>query len=292
MYREKIREYYDHLSRSYRKVADYIMSNYYEVSFMTAAQLAYAVGVDTTTVVRFSQRLGYNGYPDLLHDIRAQVKAEIYAAYKPKALSPSDPAGVFNDRANQEQHNLKQMLTHNPPEHVESIAAMFGKAKHVVLMAEGYAEAVAELTAQQLRHRGITAEAVADDPVKRAATLMTLGNGTLVIGISATEYGAGVARALEYARARGCATLGVVGSLASPVNRMSDKVVFAPTDVAGPLPSIVALVAALAALVQIASKDNQASVDKHLTGFKQAYQFLTQPESAPPSDMMDEEITN
>ena len=90
MYREKIREYYDHLSRSYRKVADYIMSNYYEVSFMTAAQLAYAVGVDTTTVVRFSQRVGYNGYPELLNDIRDQVKAEIYAAYTPKELSPTE----------------------------------------------------------------------------------------------------------------------------------------------------------------------------------------------------------
>ena len=74
MYREKIREYYDHLSRSYRRVADYIMSNYYDVSFMTAAQLAFAVGVDTTTVVRFSQRLGYNGYPELLNDIRDQVR--------------------------------------------------------------------------------------------------------------------------------------------------------------------------------------------------------------------------
>jgi DNA-binding MurR/RpiR family transcriptional regulator len=290
MYREKIREYYDHLSRSYRKVADYIMSNYYEVSFMTAAQLAYAVGVDTTTVVRFSQRLGYNGYPDLLHDIREQVKSEIYAAYEPKDLSPADPAGAFIERAKQEQHNLKQMLTHNPPEHIESIAAMFDKAKHILLIAEGYAEAVAELTAQQLRHRGISAEAVTDDPVKKAATLMNLRAGTLVIGVSATEYGGDVARALEFARAKNCATLGVVGSLASPVNRMSDKIIFAPTDVAGPLPSIIALVAALAALVQIASKDNPASVDRHLNAFKQAYQFLTQPESSPPSDMADEEI--
>ncbi|MCX6046510.1 MAG: MurR/RpiR family transcriptional regulator [Chloroflexi bacterium] len=292
MYREKIREYYDHLSRSYRKVADYIMSNYYEVSFMTAAQLAYAVGVDTTTVVRFSQRLGYNGYPDLLHDIREQVKSEIYAAYEPKDLSPTDPAGAFIDRAKQEQHNLKQMLTHNPPEHIESIAAMFGKAKHVLLIAEGYAEAIAELTAQQLRHRGISAEAVTDDPVKKAATLMNLNADTLVIGVSATEYGGSVARALEFARAKNCATLGVVGSLASPVNRMSDKVVYAPTDVAGPLPSTIALVAALAALVQIASKDNPASVDRHLDSFKQAYQFLTQPESLAPTDMIDEEIRN
>ena len=37
MYRGKIREHYDRLSRSYRRVADYVMSHYYEVSFMTAA---------------------------------------------------------------------------------------------------------------------------------------------------------------------------------------------------------------------------------------------------------------
>lgn len=279
MYREKIREYYDHLSRSYRKVADYIMSNYYEVSFMTAAQLAYAVGVDTTTVVRFSQRLGYNGYPELLNDIRDQVKAEIYAAYEPKELTADDPAGAFKDRAEQEQHNLKQMLIHNPPDHVRQVAEMFGAAGHVVLVAEGYAAAVAEMTAEQLRHRGISAEATANDLVRMAGTLMSLAPTTLVIGISATEYGDNVAKSLEFARSRGCATLGVVGSLDSPVNRMSDQVVYAPTDATGPLPSIVALVAALSALVQIAAKDSDAAVEKHLDEFKRTFEFLRAPEA-------------
>ena len=118
MYRQKIRDYYERLSRSYRRVADFVLSNYYEVSFMTAAQLAFAVGVDTTTVVRFSQRIGYNGYPELLHDIRAQVKAEIYAAYVPQPLQPKDPAGIFRIHAEQEGDNLKRLLAHNPPEHV------------------------------------------------------------------------------------------------------------------------------------------------------------------------------
>jgi DNA-binding MurR/RpiR family transcriptional regulator len=279
MYREKIREYYDHLSRSYRKVADYIMSNYYEVSFMTAAQLAFAVGVDTTTVVRFSQRLGYNGYPELLNDIREQVKAEIYAAYEPKELSPDDPAGVFKDRAEQEQHNLRQMLTHNPPDHVRRIATLIAEANHILLVAEGYANAVADMIAQQLRHRNISAEAVAFDPVRMAGTLMSLGPATLVIGISATEYGENVAKALAYARSRGCATLGVVGSLASPVNRMSDQVMYAPTDAPGPLPSIVALAAALAGLVQVAGRDSAESVEKRLDEFQRTYEFLTQAEN-------------
>jgi DNA-binding MurR/RpiR family transcriptional regulator len=279
MYRQKIRDYYEHLSRSYRKVADFIMSNYYEVSFLTAAQLAQTVGVDTTTVVRFSQRLGYNGYPELLHDIREQVKSEIYAAYQPQELSPTDPAGAFKDLAEHEQNNLAQMLTHNPPGHIEAVAALLKRADRIVLVGEGYAETVADLAAQQFRHRGIAAEAVSDDPVKKAATLIHLTGNELVIGISATEYGGSVARALEYARQKGAATLGVVGSLSSPVNRMSDLVIFAPTGASGPLPSVVSLIAALAALVQIASRDSTATVEKQSAAFNQAYQFLTRPQS-------------
>jgi DNA-binding MurR/RpiR family transcriptional regulator len=288
MYRQKIRDHYDRLSRSYRRVADFILSNYYEVSFMTAAQLAYAVGVDTTTVVRFSQRLDYNGYPELLNDVREQVKAEIYAAYEPRELSPKDSAGLFKDRAENEQHNLKQMLLHNPPEHVQRIAAMLEKARHIVLIAEGYASAAAEMTAQQLRHRGISAEAAADDPVRMAGTLISLSPEMLVIGVSATEYGENVAKALEYARGKSSPTLGIVGSLASPVNRIADEVIYAPTHVAGPLPSIVALAAALSALVQIASKDNPASVEAHLAEFQRTYHFLTKPEETSPSTEDDE----
>jgi DNA-binding MurR/RpiR family transcriptional regulator len=276
MYREKIRESYDHLSRSYRRVADFIMGNYYEVSFMTAAQLAHAVGVDTTTVVRFSQRLSYNGYPALLADIRAQVRAEIYAAYEPVELAPEDPAAVFKGRVEQEQHNLNQMLVHNPPERVREVAAILKDAARIVLVAEGYAGVAATMAAQQLRHRGIGAEAADQDIVIRSATLMGLDEGDLVIGVSATQYGTEVARALEYARQQGCATLGIVGSLASPVNRVSDCVVYAPTDATGPLPSVVALVAALAALVQIASQDNPESIENHLSAFQHAYSFLLQ----------------
>jgi len=292
MYREKIREYYDHLSRSYRKVADHIMSNYYEVAFMTAAQLAYAVGVDTTTVVRFSQRLGYNGYPELLQDIREQVKTEIYAAYEPQPLSPDDPASVFKDRVVQEQQNLQQMLIHNPPEHIEAVAAMLDRARRIILVGDGYADAVAEMIAQQFRHRGLDAEYLPNDPVKKAASLTMVDSGVLVIGVSATDYGRDVARCMEYARLRGASTLGIIGSMASPANRMSDRVVFAPTDVSGPLPSIVALVAALTGLVQVAAKDSPNTAERHLDAFERAYQFLTQEEviSALESGRVPEEV--
>jgi DNA-binding MurR/RpiR family transcriptional regulator len=113
--------------------------------------------------------------------------------------------------------------------------------------------------------------------VRLAGTLASLKAGSLVIGISATQYGEAVARALGYARAAGCATLGLVGSLESPVNRMSDHIVYAPTDVPGPLPSIVALTAALSALIQAAGEQALAT-EEYGESFRRAYEYLTKPE--------------
>jgi hypothetical protein len=68
---------------------------------------------------------------------------------------------------------------------------------------------------------------------------------------------------------------------------MSDYVVYAPTDTAGPLPSIVALVAALSALVQIAVRDSNASVEKHREEFQRTFDFLRAPEPIP--DLVEDE---
>jgi DNA-binding MurR/RpiR family transcriptional regulator len=274
MYRQRIREYYEHLSPSYRRVADFVISHYYEVAFMTAAQLADAVDVDTTTVVRFSQRLGYNGYPELLQDIRQQVKQELYAVYEPQSLSQADPAAVFRTQIEQDSNNLRQILIQNPPEQLQTIADLCYNAERIYFVAEGYANTVAEMVAAQLRHQDFRAEAIAEDPVRRAATLANLGSSDLVIGVSATEYGENVARALDFAQMQGCHTLGIVGSLDSPVNRVVEKVLYAPSETEGPLPSIVSLTAAVTALAQtLVNRDNR--VQGRRGAVSDAYHFLT-----------------
>jgi DNA-binding MurR/RpiR family transcriptional regulator len=249
------------------------MSHYYEVAFMTAAQLADAVEVDTTTVVRFSQRLGYNGYPELLQDIRQQVKDELYAVYEPRPLAPGDPASIFKAQVEQDSNNLRQILIQNPPEHLQAIAKLCRDAERIYLVAEGYANTVAEMIAAQLRHQDLRAEAVAEDPVRRAATLANLDTRDLVIGISASEYGESVARALSFAQLQQCRTVGVVGSLDSPINRVVDKVLYAPSESAGPLSSVVSLTAALTALAQtLMNRDNRAQVRRGAVS--DAYHFF------------------
>ena len=83
MYTERIQEIYSDLSPGYRRVADYLVNNYRDAAFMTAAEVGRASKVDTTLVVRFAQRLGYPGYPELIEEVQERVKEDLRSAYEP-----------------------------------------------------------------------------------------------------------------------------------------------------------------------------------------------------------------
>lgn len=67
---ERIREAYPELSKQHRIIADAILRNGMDFAFCKAKELADKLGVSSSTVVRFATRLGYEGYPELLTDLR------------------------------------------------------------------------------------------------------------------------------------------------------------------------------------------------------------------------------
>ena len=65
-YQERIRLARPKMSKSFSRLADFLLDSYIEASFMTATELAHELELDAATVVRFSQHLGYSGFPELL----------------------------------------------------------------------------------------------------------------------------------------------------------------------------------------------------------------------------------
>ena len=57
-------------SESQRLIAKYLLRNYDKATFLTAANLGKVVGVSESTVVRFADFLGYEGYPALQKDLQ------------------------------------------------------------------------------------------------------------------------------------------------------------------------------------------------------------------------------
>ena len=76
-YEERIREIRSDLSPSFEVLANFLLDSYASASFLTATELAYSLDLDPATVVRFAQKLGYAGYPELQSEIQQRVKDEL-----------------------------------------------------------------------------------------------------------------------------------------------------------------------------------------------------------------------
>src|SRR4026209_2233497 len=69
-----IRERFEEFSRSQKDVARYIVDHLEEAAFQTAEELARRADTSSSTVVRFSQALGFEGFPELQEAARDEDK--------------------------------------------------------------------------------------------------------------------------------------------------------------------------------------------------------------------------
>ena len=65
----KIRSERDRMSAVERRVGDFILENAQLLRDYSSQQLANALGISQSSVVKFTQKLGYKGYPDLKYSV-------------------------------------------------------------------------------------------------------------------------------------------------------------------------------------------------------------------------------
>src|SRR5690349_23663320 len=82
-----IRARFDDFSRSQKDVAQYIVDHLDEAAFQTAEELARRANTSSSTVVRFSQALGFEGFPELQHAAREEYR-RLHATPSAQGSSP------------------------------------------------------------------------------------------------------------------------------------------------------------------------------------------------------------
>jgi DNA-binding MurR/RpiR family transcriptional regulator len=247
MFRENIRKHYDHLSRSYRRVADYLLTDYHSAAFMTAAALAQAVDVDTTTVVRFAQRLGYPGFPELIEDVQEQVKAELGQVYAAPAAAQTPTARVQYFLA-QDRSSVDKALAQNPAATIEAVLEMLRTGTRIIVMGESYAAPIAASFAGMLRAAGLPAIYAGADLYEQAELLSSTAHEDVVVGMTPLDGVSSVARALRYARSEGARTVVCTPVLNSQAARAAEYLLYAPGEAQDTLPSLTGLYAMTGAI--------------------------------------------
>ena len=108
---DDIQKQYTRLSKGQKLIAQYLISNYDKVAFMTASKLGEEVGVSESTVVRFANALGFTGYPKLQDALQELIKNKLTTVQRVEMNQEySDDCKILNKVLKSDIDNIKHTL--------------------------------------------------------------------------------------------------------------------------------------------------------------------------------------
>jgi DNA-binding MurR/RpiR family transcriptional regulator len=156
----KIRAERDQMSAVERRVADFILENAQLLRDYSSQQLADALGISQSSVVKFTQKLGFKGYPDLKYSVGEAIAradngdAAQIATQARTAMGESTAGGLWHLKSEAEEET--RLI--NPLDTLVAVAdaiAMAGAKGKVFMIGLGDDEVYARSFALRLSLLGI-----------------------------------------------------------------------------------------------------------------------------------------
>jgi DNA-binding MurR/RpiR family transcriptional regulator len=225
-YEERIRHERADMSKSFARLADYLLDSYIEASFMTASELAHALNLDAATVVRFSQHLGYKGYPELLREIRDKVRRDLLIRPQ-QAENPTSIPGVVDAAMQSLIRELEQTRISLDTDALSKLVDEIGQARRIIVLAEAPAQPAAYNLVYFLEQGGFQIYIARPGVVDLARTIHTTQPKDLLLAMDVSGQSPNIARTLSAAQARGIRTATIAGAASLPSTRAADVVISA-----------------------------------------------------------------
>ena len=151
-------EHSDALPKRLRQVAVALVTQPDDIAFNTAASVAERIGVQPSTLVRFAQALGYQGFSDLQDIFRARLR-ERFPDYRERlaALKGGGPMELFNGFARSATVSFERAQSSLDPERLESAIARIAAAETIYILAGRRVFAVASYAAYACAKLGLRA---------------------------------------------------------------------------------------------------------------------------------------
>ncbi len=247
-YEERIRQERPNMSKSFAKLADFLLDSYVEASFMTASELAQELNLDAATVVRFSQQLGYGGYPKLQREIRQKVKNDLLIRPNQAQDTNSIP-GIVAATMQELVRAIEQIRITLDTDAVSRLVEMMGQSRRIVILAEAPAQPAAYNLVYFLEQGGFSVYIARPGVADLARTVHTATTQDLLLAVDVAGQSPYIARTLIEAQDKGIPTAAIVGAGSIPSARAANVVLEAQAHPSLGV-SIVAIEAIVYALAQ------------------------------------------
>ncbi len=268
-----IRDRFDDFSRSQKDVARYIVDHLEEAAFQTAEELARRADTSSSTVVRFSQALGFEGFPELQDAARDEYRRRSHAV----AVAPGDEresalfslgksefeTALATDLLNVEETARKLSL-----DEVNEAAALVARSDRIVMVGVDQMAFYASYLRHLLTLLDLRAEVVASASQEALGRLARIDEDTLVIGFSSGRPHALVLRALKLGHKRECGTVAITDASLSELTKLANHTLYYSSNSPSYTRSHTALLALIQALAYAVYSADEDAYQERIRAFK------------------------
>jgi DNA-binding MurR/RpiR family transcriptional regulator len=241
---------FDEFSRSQKDVAQYVVDHLDEVAFHTAEELARRANTSSSTVVRFSQALGFEGFPELQEAAREEYRHHHRAATQSNGFEATPLFSLdqtpFEQAVAADHVNVEETARRVSRSQVEGAIEAIATAERILIAGTDQMAFFASYLRHLLMLLDVRAEIAASPSQEALSRLGRIDESTLVIGLSAGRPHPLVVRAMKIARHRKAPTLAIVDATLSEVSKLAERTLYYSSN----SPAFVRSHAGLLSLVQ------------------------------------------
>ncbi|MBD7912405.1 MULTISPECIES: MurR/RpiR family transcriptional regulator [Clostridium] len=266
---------FQRLSKGQKLIAEYILKNYDKAAFMTAAKLGDSVGVSESTVVRFSNELGFSGYPKLQKALQELIKNKLTTVQRLELSKDFISTGdALKGVLKADMENIRATLEKINPYTFDEVLNSIFKAKTIYIIGLRSSTTLAEFLGFYLNIILQNVRIVSYGISDIFEQMINVSEGDLVIGIGFPRYATKTIDVLDFAKKRKAEVLAITDSLLSPLAAKADFTLIAQSNMASFVDSLVAPLSVINALiiaVGMREKENISDIFTNLETIWQDY---------------------
>ncbi|MBT8041459.1 MAG: MurR/RpiR family transcriptional regulator [Xanthomonadales bacterium] len=219
----KIRAFQDELSPNERKIARFILNNPALIRDYSSQNLANSVGVSQSSIVKFSQKLGYQGFPDLKLAIHEAVLlgADTNGGSEPEQLAERAAASIQDQLYQIKSEAIRNTIELNDEDRLLAAVDVLEHCERIQIIALGAGSMAARNFAAMLIQIGKSVIAEVDTYIQ-LSSVATLGKGDVAFLISFSGQSPRMLEIVKRAKKAGATLITLTNYNANPVRSLAD----------------------------------------------------------------------
>ncbi|QHS22489.1 MurR/RpiR family transcriptional regulator [Virgibacillus sp. MSP4-1] len=272
---QTIGEKIPNMSKSHKKIGEYILRNPNKVPFLTVGKLAQITSVSEATVVRFATFIGYSGFPELQQAMQDSLQKQLTTTERLQMSSQvydEEDQWLYNIFQDDISNIRSTMENLDQTQFQKAVNLLLG-ANNIYIVASRSAVSLGVFLEYYLRIMRSHVEFISSVELI-SEKFYNLHENDVVVGISFPRYTQSTLKMFSFAGERGATTIAITDNLLSPLVPIADVPLTASSRLPSFIDSFVAPLSLMNALVTQMGNARNMDIKQKLEDLEKTWDYL------------------